>query len=109
MKFYSKYGVRIVPPAHIKELLCGVKALSAFAALFLFINVASESYNKMSPQSKDSIAETTGLVVFFGGMIGTLVMISKCNSTEPDYITGPRGGRYTMGRSWDGGEYKRYR
>ncbi len=28
---------------------------------------------------------------------------------EPAYITGPRGGRYTMGASYDGGEYKRYR
>ena len=26
-----------------------------------------------------------------------------------DYLFGPRGGRYTMGRSWDGGEYRRYR
>ena len=28
---------------------------------------------------------------------------------EPDYQLGSRGGRYTLGRSWDGGEYKRYR
>ena len=28
---------------------------------------------------------------------------------EPDYEYGPRGGRYTIEDSRDGGEYKRYR
>ena len=27
----------------------------------------------------------------------------------PEYKTGPRGGRYTIERSHDGGTYKRYR
>ena len=112
MKFYSKYGVRFVPPTHIKELVSVVKALSAVAAIVLGISVASEAYNNLSPQAKSSFAESTGTLVFFGGSVGALALIAKCNLDEsdgPDYITGPRGGRYTVGKSYDGGEYKRYR
>ena len=38
-----------------------------------------------------------------------MATVSRSTYDSPCYEYGSRGGRYTMGRSWDGGEYKRYR
>ena len=63
------------------------------------------------------------MYIILGGVVVLVVSISykflcdmldpprhyEDDTVAPQYEYGPRGGRYTMGRSWDGGEYKRYR
>ena len=80
-KVYSKYGVRIVPNDTPKPDKTTSKVLKASTFIILL----------------PIIIPLRVIYWFTGGSIG------------PNYITGPRGGRYTMGTSWDGGEYKRYR
>ena len=42
-------------------------------------------------------------------MLSAGISNSDCDDDYVEYEYGPRGGRYTYGRSRDGGEYKRYR
>lgn len=83
---------------HIKNI--GVMSATAAAVVLLAAGIGNSFNNR---QGQDFVNNFTAVVVL-GLWLGGAHL-----SGRAQYMYGPRGGRYTVENSYDGGVYKRYR